>query len=160
VDVYEPSSGPQINDMNPGITPSGLFWTMAIPGESVHVEFDDEDTEDAAEEASAVMQARDVSVTDFHDFNNSLFGGGPKPVPATLSFAVRWLGGKERVKITNLAQGFAGTFIRNQAPKWSGLQLSETLSLSPLQRARPRAYLLKLGTCVTELSFADWRENP
>jgi hypothetical protein len=122
VDVYEPSSGPQINDMNPGITPSGLFWTMAIPGESVHVEFDDEDTEDAAEEASAVMQARDVSVTDFHDFNNSLFGGGPKPVPATLSFAVRWLGGKERVKITNLAQGFAGTFIRNQAQmEWSAI---------------------------------------
>jgi hypothetical protein len=129
VDVFEPSSGAQINDLNPGITPSGLFWTMAIPAESVHVEFDDDsegDSEDnpegIAEEGSASMRVRNIPVTDFHDFNNALFGGGPAPVSATLSFEVRWSGGKERLNITNPAQGFAGKFIRNQAQmEWSAI---------------------------------------
>ena len=57
---------------------------------------------------------------DFHDINNALFGGGPAPVPATVSFNVRWFGREDRVKIVNAAQGFRGTFIRNQAQMdWS-----------------------------------------
>jgi hypothetical protein len=111
VDVYEPGSGIQLNDFNPGIEPSGLFWTMAIPPESVEVGF---------EEGSASMRVNNVSVLDYGDFTNALFGGGPKPKEARLSFVVRWSGRGKQVKIVNPAQGFKGNYIRNQAQmKWA-----------------------------------------
>ena len=40
MDVYEPGPGAQITDFNPGITPSGLFWTTALPPEDVDVDFE------------------------------------------------------------------------------------------------------------------------
>ena len=30
----------QLDDMNPGISLTGLFWTMALPEESLEVDFD------------------------------------------------------------------------------------------------------------------------
>ena len=66
------------------------------------------------------MQATNVQVLDFGDFGNSLFGGGAPPVPATVSFTVRWFGVLERVKVVNPDNGFAGQFIRNSAQmEWS-----------------------------------------
>ena len=113
MDVYEPGPGPQINDFNPGIAPSGLFWTMAIPPESVDVEFED---------GAASMRVTNIGVRDFHDIENALFGGGPPPVPATVSFDVRWSGIQERVRITNPAQGFKGKYVRNHARmQWSAM---------------------------------------
>jgi len=111
VDVYEPGPGNQITDFNPGIAPSGLFWTTAIPPDDVDVDF---------EEGSASMHVRNIAVMDFHDINNALFGGGPPPVPVTVSCRIRWSGIQERVRIRNVEQDFAGKFIRNQAQmEWS-----------------------------------------
>jgi hypothetical protein len=68
----------------------------------------------------ATMAATDVAVLDFHDFANALFGGGPAPVPADVSFEVHWSDVLDRVKITNVPQGFAGTFLRTSATmEWS-----------------------------------------
>jgi hypothetical protein len=106
VDVYEPGPGAQITDFNPGIKPSGLFWTTALPPEDVDVDF---------EEGEASMRVRNIVLTDFHDFNNALFGGGPAPKPVTISVRVRWSGIDNRLRITNADQGFTGKFIVNQA---------------------------------------------
>jgi len=62
-----------------------------------------------------VYQANNVQVFDFHDIVNALFGGGPAPVPATVSFKVVWSGVDDRAKITNRANGFAGEYVRGQA---------------------------------------------
>jgi hypothetical protein len=110
VDVYEPGLGnqppTQITDFNPGITPSGLFWTTALPPEDVDVDFED---------GEASMRVRNIVITDFHDFNNALFGGGPAPKPVTISVRVRWSGNNQRTRITNTDQGFTGKFVINQA---------------------------------------------
>ena len=109
--MYEPGPGNQINDFNPGIAPSGLFWTTAISPEDVDVDF---------EEGSASMRVHKVAVTDFHDIGNALFGGGAPPTPAIVSFHVRWSGVQERLRIRNVDQDFTGKFIRNQAQmEWS-----------------------------------------
>ena len=101
----------QINDFNPGIAPSGLFWTMAIPDGSVDVN---------PGKGRASLAAENLDVLDFHDFLNAIFGGGPAPVPARVSFEVHWDDVLERVKITNADQGFAGSFVRTNATmEWS-----------------------------------------
>ena len=61
------------------------------------------------------MQANDVHVLDYHTIENALFGGGPAPVPAVVSFEVRWSGVDDRVNVKNPGNGFAGEFVRNQA---------------------------------------------
>ena len=62
-----------------------------------------------------MYQANDVHVFDFHDIVNALFGGGPAPVPAIVSFKVEWSGVDDRVAIMNPANGFAGEYVRGQA---------------------------------------------
>jgi hypothetical protein len=107
---------------------------MAIPPDSVQIGFEDEDDDDHDHggdsegdsgnvlDGSASIRVRNVAVQDFGDFSNALFGGGPPPVPATLSFDVRWSGLNERVEIINSAQGFRGKFVRNQAQmSWSAI---------------------------------------
>jgi hypothetical protein len=140
VDVYEPGpGGMQINDFNAGIDPSGLFWTKAVPSDSVNVELDgdfgDESdghkSEDVEGEGSASMRVNNVDVLDFGDIGNALFGGRP-PKPATLSYEIRWSGFKERVNINNPAQGFRGTFVRNQAQmEWSAKEGDFTFESAP-----------------------------
>jgi hypothetical protein len=66
------------------------------------------------------MQVSDVAVTDYGNIVNALFGGGPAPMPATVSFEVRWSGVLERANIVNPDNGFAGEFVRGHAQmEWS-----------------------------------------
>ena len=68
----------------------------------------------------ASLQVSNIVVTDYGDYGNALFGGGPPPVPATVSFDVQWSGVAERVNVVNPADGFAGEFVRNSAQMtWS-----------------------------------------
>lgn len=62
-----------------------------------------------------MYQANDVHVFDFHDIVNALFGGGPAPVPAIVSFKVVWSGVDDRVNVKNPSSGFAGEYVRGQA---------------------------------------------
>ena|SRR6266571_581635 len=97
--------------MNPGIAPSGLFWTTPIPPGSVGVN---------PGKGRASMQVSNIAVLDFGDIGNALGGGGPAPVPANLSYEVQWFGESERVNLVNPADGFAGEFVRNNAQmEWS-----------------------------------------
>jgi hypothetical protein len=105
--------------MNPGIAPSGLFWTAVLPEDAVKLHSDD---------AGAQMRASNVHILDYGDFSNSLFGGGKPPAPATVSFLVRWAGATtgdgehdvEPVRVVNTADGHAGEYIRGTAQmEWS-----------------------------------------
>jgi hypothetical protein len=102
-----------------------LFWTVAVPPESVEIDLDD---------ATASLRVTDVAVTDAHDVANALTNGkgltNPPippiaPVPATVSFAVQWSGVVSQAKVTNLASHFTGEFIETIATiKWSASQAS------------------------------------
>jgi len=111
VDVYEPGPGDQLNDFNPGIADSGLFWTVAIPRDSIRTNL---------ARGTASMHVKDIAVLDFGDLVNALLGGGPPPVPATLSFDIRWHDPTERVRVRDRANDFAATLTRTSAQmEWS-----------------------------------------
>lgn len=92
--------GAQINDLNPGIRQSGLFWTTVVSAESVNVDL-------AAGTAS--LEANDIHVFDFGDFVNAAIGGGAQPIPATASFRVEWTC-SDAVEFNNASQKFRGAF--------------------------------------------------
>jgi hypothetical protein len=112
MDVFEPGTGsqPQIHDLNPTtFPPTGLFWTLAIPDDSIQVN---------PGKGSALMVANNIPILDYHDIPNALFGGGPAPMPGTVSFTIAWNGVNERVNLKNrdpIYGGFAGEFVRNNA---------------------------------------------
>jgi len=97
--------------MNPGIQPSGLFWTATLPEDAVDVHPNNEGAE---------LRASNVHILDYGDFANSLFGGGNPPLPATVSFLVRWTGAGERAHVVNSSDGHAGEYVRGTAQmEWS-----------------------------------------
>ena len=122
MDVYDPSlGGAQIHDLNPGILPRGLFWTIAIPGDGIRVNLG---------KGAASMTADNVPIEDYGNIGNALFGGGPTPIPGTVSFTVAWHGVGERLNIRNtdpVFGGFAGEFVRNAA------QMEWTATVGDLQ---------------------------
>ena len=108
--MFEPGPGSQIHDLNPStFPPKGLFWTLPIPEDGIHVDFED---------GAASMAAMNVPIIDYGNIGNALFGGGPTPVKGFVSFKVKWSGEDNTVKIRNtdpIYGGFAGKFIRNAA---------------------------------------------
>ena len=97
--------------MNPGVAPSGLFWTMALPTD-VDVQLGN---------GTAIMRGTGLRMPDFGDFTNSLFGGKPT-APATVSFTVRWSGVESRANVVNTGDGHAGEFVRSRAQmEWSAI---------------------------------------
>jgi hypothetical protein len=73
VDLFEPSSGSQVHDLNGGVLASGLFWTLPADG----LRFSDDGRR-------AVLHIEDVGVIDSFQF---LSGTG---TPATVSVDVEW----------------------------------------------------------------------
>jgi hypothetical protein len=99
----------QLDDMNPGIALTGLFWTMAIPEKSVEVDF---------ETGRAELRVKNAEVEDYGTFLNSLFGGPSDP--ATVSFEVHWAGSSTQQRVVDTAGEMEGQFIRNAATmEWS-----------------------------------------
>ena len=95
--------------MNPGITTTGLFWTMEVPGDSVEVNFG---------KGRAELRVEHARIRDYGNFLNSLFGGPSEP--ATASFEVHWAGRSPRQHVVNAAGEMEGQFIRNAATmEWS-----------------------------------------
>jgi hypothetical protein len=129
VDVYLPGPGAQIHDLNPSaFPPAGLFWTIEIPADGVQVEVGN---------GGASLQASDVLILDYGNIGNALFGGGPSPVPGSVSFKVVWSGVGERVNIKNtdpVYGGFAGEFVRNTAQmEWTATVGDYTFASDPLE---------------------------
>jgi hypothetical protein len=75
VDLYEPSSGSQVHDINGGVLASGLFWTLPLDDDSLHVSHDGR---------RAVLDVEDLQVIESYRFF------GPNTTPATLSFHIEW----------------------------------------------------------------------
>jgi hypothetical protein len=91
-------------DWNPGIEPSGLFWTMPIRDQLI--KFD-------VNRGRARFRARHLSVPDYGTFDNSI-ASPPKqhpPIPSHVSFDTRWRGGGKRQVVTDADYDFTGTFV-------------------------------------------------
>jgi hypothetical protein len=73
VDLFDPSSGSQVHDFNPGVRPSGLFWIAQVPESAL-----------ITDGRIATLHIENVPVTD------NLFFLGPGQIPATVSATVTW----------------------------------------------------------------------
>lgn len=119
MDVYEPGPGAQIHDLNPStFPPTGLFWTIEIPEDAIRVRLG---------KGRASLEVDDVHIFDYGSLQNAVFGGGPAPIPGSVSFLVNWSGVNERLAIRNEAEGFVGEYIRNTA------QMEWTATVGDLQ---------------------------
>jgi len=133
VDVYQLRAGDQIptqiHDLNPTqFPPEGLFWTVELPDDSVHIDF---------AKGTASLEAFDVPVFDYGTLSNALFGPVPSPLPrGSVSFKVVWSGGGQPVNVRNtdpVYGGFAGQFIRNKAQmEWTARVGHYTFVSDPL----------------------------
>jgi hypothetical protein len=113
----DPTHATQIHDYNPGITNSGLFWTIAVPDESVHAELED---------AEAEFRLTNLAITDYGNIPNGLFHIAP-PKPGEVSFDIRWSGAKNRGTFTDAGQRFTMNFVQTSASiSWHGRTGSDT----------------------------------
>jgi hypothetical protein len=127
----------QIHDFNPGITESGLFWTVAIPESAISVEF-------AAGKGS--FRVSNLDVEDYHDVVNALTDG--PSVPGTVSWDIRWSHALGRTKIRDVENQFAGDFVQNVAQTaWSGATETAQFISDPA------------GTSVNEFSLLAHERN-
>lgn len=70
----------------------------------------------------AVMEAKNLQMFDFHDFNNSFFGGGDPPAPATVSISIHWSGVLQRAHVVNPDTDSTGEYVRGNAQiAWSAV---------------------------------------
>lgn len=76
MDLYVPSSGAHVHDLNGGILASGLLWTL--PVDELHFSHDGR---------HAVLEVENLGVIDSFAFGNPAFLEG---TPATVSLRVKW----------------------------------------------------------------------
>jgi hypothetical protein len=91
----------QVHDFNPGIAPSGLFWTIPIPRNAV--------TANAGAGTGEYHQSG-LAIPDFHDFGNSV-SPSPTSIPGHASFDVTWSGNGDHKTIRDETFGFEGSFV-------------------------------------------------
>ena len=95
---------------------------IPVPDEAVKIDLDD---------GLASVRMHNVPVSDAHDLLNNLTNGQGfpslgippiAPVPATVSFDIKWSGVTSSAKIVNEMQNFRGNFVQTGATiKWSAL---------------------------------------
>jgi hypothetical protein len=100
--VYDPSLGDaQIHDFNPGVSPTGVFWTTVVSGDSVVVDLD---------AGTATLEVHDLRQKDYFDFENAILGNGATPKMGLVSFKVQWSEPVSRDSFDNPSQQFRGDF--------------------------------------------------
>jgi hypothetical protein len=103
--VGDPSQ--QFHDWEPGIKPSGLFWTVPFPPEAMSA---------APDAGRARLRARAMAIPDFHDFLNSISPRpDPRPRPSHVTFDVEWHGGGARRTVRDRVFDFGGHFVDGPA---------------------------------------------
>jgi hypothetical protein len=96
----------QLHDFEPGIAPSGLFWTRPISPAATHVDLDT---------GKARFHGR-IALHDYGNFFNAIARKpNPPPKPSHVTFDVRWLGDSDHKQIRNPTYGFSGEFVDGQA---------------------------------------------
>lgn len=98
------ASGVQIHDFEPGIAPSGLFWTIAVPNDAVQVNL-------KAQTASFAYD--NLAIPDFGNFVNAITVGTSSPGAAT--FDVEWSGTTSQTTVRNAAETYEGSYLLNTA---------------------------------------------
>jgi hypothetical protein len=99
----------QIHDFDPGVSPTGVFWTVPVPSDNVAVH---------SGEGDAAVDVNNLALHDFFSLPNFFSGGSS--APAVVSYHLRWSGVTKRVKTRDVVNGFAGEFIENNATlEWS-----------------------------------------
>lgn len=91
----------QSHDYEPGIAPSGLFWTIPIAGGDIDVD---------PGSGRARLRANGTGVGDYHDFFSAVTPGATS-LPSHVSFDVRWAGRGERQRIRDTTFNFAGQYV-------------------------------------------------
>jgi hypothetical protein len=99
-----------VNDFNPGIAPSGLFWTVAVPDNSVDVH---------PGAGTARFALSDFQTRDFHTIGNSILGGPSDP--AIVSFEMVWAGHGQSLVQTDGSTFSFDSVISTVTVEWSAL---------------------------------------
>jgi hypothetical protein len=94
-------ASPQVHDFEPGIAPTGLFWTIPISPSALDVD---------PGAGRARLRADRLAVPDFHDFFNAI-SPSPTSRPGHASFDARWDGSGAKSKVRDATFGFAGKFV-------------------------------------------------
>jgi hypothetical protein len=97
-----------VNDFNPGIAASGLFWTVAVADDSVAVH---------PGAGTARFALADFQTRDFHTIGNSIMGGSSDP--AIVSFAMSWSGQGQNLVQTDGTTFSFDSVISNATVEWS-----------------------------------------
>jgi hypothetical protein len=96
----------QFHDWEPGIAPSGLFWTIPFSGSA---------TTAAPGAGIAHYHAESLALDDYHDFFNAIAEAPTGVRPSRVSFDVRWQGGGDHVRVRDADFGFVGEFVTGDA---------------------------------------------
>ena len=99
-----------MNDFNPGIQPSGLFWTVAVPDDSVDVH---------PGAGTARFALSNFATRDFHNIGNSVMGGPSDP--AVVSFEMLWPGRGQAMVQTDGSTFSFDSVIGSATVEWTGL---------------------------------------
>lgn len=94
-----PVGSGQVHDFNPGIRPSGLFWTQPISEDALNVDL---------QQGTASLELADLDEEDYHNLSNALHDGPSEP--AMVSFKMRWAQAADDMKVTDSVHGFTGRF--------------------------------------------------
>lgn len=95
----------QIHDFEPGIAPSGLFWTIPIEGGAV---------DSSPGSGRARFRLHELALDDYHDFFTAI-SPNPPAIPSHVSFDVTWSGGNDHQRIADTDYDFVGTFVAGEA---------------------------------------------
>jgi len=95
----------QIHDFEPGIAPSGLFWTIPISQSAIDA---------SPGSGRARFQLNGLALEDYHDFFSAI-APDADGVPSHVSFDVLWKGRGDHARITDSDFGYTGTFVGGDA---------------------------------------------
>jgi hypothetical protein len=113
----DPTFATQIHDYDPGITSSGLFWTIAFPDDSMDGNIED---------AEARFKASNLPIADYGSIINGLFHIAP-PASGMVSFDIRWSGATNRGTFTDPGKRFKMDFVQTGAHiSWQGTTGGDT----------------------------------
>jgi plastocyanin len=119
LDLYKGSVDPnfanQTHDYNPGLSSTGVVWTIAAPGDSLAVD---------GRNGAASARFSNLAMLNHHTIPNVLQGDARAPVPGAVSFELRFQTVPKPFTVTDAqARGYAGEF--NEASAllaWSAKQ--------------------------------------